>query len=479
MVYLLICIGLLVVGYLTYGTLVDKIFGCDTCRPTPAKTMTDGVDYMEMPTWKVFFIQLLDIAGLGPVFGPILGALYGPAALLWIVIGSIFAGAVHDYFSGMLSIRYKGASIPEVVGEFMGMPARHIMRVFSVLLLVLVGVVFVLGPAKLLGQITGLNVQLLVGCIFLYYFLATILPIDKIIGRFYPIFGALLLFMTFGVLGGMAFADFTVLPNLDFTVNTNPNDAPIWPLLFITLSCGAISGFHSTQSPLMARCIACESKGRLVFYGAMIVEGIIALVWASAGLSFYDTPMALAEVIKAGSPSMVVDQVCRTLLGPVGGILAILGVVVLPITSGDTAFRSTRLILAETFKMDQGTAAKRLMLAIPLFIVAFLISTQNFTIIWRYFGWSNQTLSMLVLWSAAIYLAQVGKFHWITSIPAAFMTAVDVSFILQASIGFNLPAQLSNIIGVVSAVVALIAFLIYANKVKGTNPQTCCTPDLK
>ncbi len=464
MVYLLISIALLVVGYLVYGKIVDNIFGSDAARPTPSQTMADGVDYIDMPTWKVFFIQLLDIAGLGPVFGPILGALYGPSALLWIVIGSIFAGAVHDYFSGMLSVRSKGASIPEVVGEFMGMPARQIMRVFSVILLVLVGVVFVLGPAKLLANMTGLNVQLLVACIFVYYFLATILPIDKIIGRLYPLFGALLLFMTFGVMGGMAFADFPVLPNLDFAVNTNPAGNPIWPLLFITLSCGAISGFHSTQSPLMARCIRCESKGRMVFYGAMIIEGVIALIWATAGLSFYETPMALNEVIAAGTPSLVVDQVCKSLLGPVGGVLAILGVVVLPITSGDTAFRSTRLILAETFKISQSKAVKRLLIAVPLFVLAWLISTQDFKIIWRYFGWSNQTLSMLVLWSAAIYLAQKMKFHWICSIPAAFMTAVDVSFILQAKIGFNMPAEISNIVGVASAVVALGLFLFYASR---------------
>ncbi len=468
MVYLFLCIGLLIVGYFTYGKIVDNIFGPDSSRPTPAQTMSDGVDYLEMPTWKVFFIQLLDIAGLGPIFGPILGALYGPSALLWIVIGSIFAGAVHDYFSGMLSVRDNGASIPEVVGNYMGMTARQIMRVFSLLLLVLVGVVFVLGPAKLLGNLTGINVPLLTACIFGYYFLATVLPIDKIIGRLYPIFGALLLFMTFGVMGGLGFSDHAVLPNLDFMINTHPTHTPIWPLLFITLSCGAISGFHSTQSPLMARCLKNENKGRMVFYGSMIVEGIIALIWATAGLSFYDNPELLQAAIKTGSPAGVVNEVCNTLLGPVGGFLAILGVIVLPITSGDTAFRSSRLILAETFKMDQSKAAKRLLIAIPMFVVAFLISLNDFNIIWRYFGWSNQTLSMLVLWAAAIYLAHKGKFHWIASLPATFMTAVDVSFILQAKIGFNLPGEISNIIGVASAVAALIAFLVYSAKYRAS-----------
>ena len=458
------CLALLILGYFTYGVFVEKIFGIEPSRPTPCCTLEDGVDYISMPTWKVFFIQLLDIAGLGPIFGPILGALYGPAALLWIVIGCIFAGAVHDYFSGMLSVRSKGGSIPEVVGDFLGMPARQIMRVFSVILLVLVGVVFILGPAKLLGNLTGINVQVLVTCIFGYYFLATILPIDKIIGRLYPIFGALLLFMTFGVVGGLIFHGYDILPNLDFVTNTNPDGKPIWPLLFITLSCGAISGFHSTQSPLMARCIQNESRGRMVFYGAMIVEGIIALIWATVGLSFYDTPEALNAVIATGSPAAVVNEACNTLLGPIGGFLAIMGVIILPISSGDTAFRSTRLILAETFKVDQTKAVKRLMIAVPLFVIAFFITQVDFKIVWRYFGWSNQMLSMLVLWASAMYLVKNNKFHWICSIPATFMTAVDIAFILQAKIGFNLPATVSNIASVIGAAVVMAMFLSYAAK---------------
>jgi carbon starvation protein CstA len=459
MTTLLLCIGLLVLGYFTYGKVVERVFAPDSSRPTPCSTMADGVDYASMPTWKVFFIQLLDIAGVGPIFGPILGALYGPIALVWIVVGAIFAGAVHDYFSGMLSVRNKGASIPDVAGLFLGRNARWVLRFFSLLLLVLVGVVFVLSPAQLLGNLTGLNVHVLVACIFGYYFLATILPVDKLIGRLYPFFGALLLFMTLGVLVGMALSDAQILPNLDVRVNTHPQGLPIWPLLFITLSCGAISGFHSTQSPLMARCIRNESSGRLVFYGAMVAEGIIALVWAAAGMSLFYGPDALFQVIQSGTPSLVVDQVCRTLLGPVGGVLAILGVIVLPITSGDTAFRSSRLILAETFSLSQTQAAKRLLLAVPLFILAFLISTQDFQLIWRYFGWSNQTLAMLVLWSAAIFLRQTGKFHWLASVPAMFMTAVSISFILQASIGFNLPPGLSNITGLAAAALAMVALL--------------------
>ncbi len=472
MAFFFLCLGLLVLGYFTYGKFVERVFEIRPDRPTPCCVNQDGCDYIEMPTWKVFSIQLLDIAGLGPIFGPILGALYGPAALLWIVIGAIFGGAVHDFFSGMLSVRTNGESIPEVVGDFMGMPARQVMRVFAVLLLVLVGVVFVLGPAKLLNNLIGVNTQVLVACIFVYYFVATILPIDKIIGRLYPLFGALLIFMTLGVAGGLIFSGHEILPNLDFFTNTHPGDKPLWPLLFITLSCGAISGFHSTQSPLMARCIKNENRGRLVFYGAMIMEGIIALIWATAGLSFYNGPEALSAVIASGSPAAVVNEVSNSLLGPLGGFLAIMGVVVLPITSGDTAFRSTRLILAEAFKVKQAEAPKRLFIAVPLFILAFIISTQDFNLIWRYFGWSNQTLAMLVLWSAAIYLVQKQKLHWITSLPATFMTAVTFCFILQAPIGFNMPPFISNVIGVLLAAGALFWFLRYAAKKNGQPVST-------
>ncbi|SNY90004.1 Carbon starvation protein CstA [Cohaesibacter sp. ES.047] len=461
MLFFFACVGVLILGYYTYGIFVEKIFGTQPERQTPCWTKEDGVDYVNMPTWKVFFIQLLDIAGLGPIFGPILGALYGPQAMLWVVFGSIFAGGVHDYFSGMLSVRSGGKSIPEVVGDEMGMTARQVMRVFSVILLLLVGVVFILGPAKLLSNMTGLNVSLLIACIFAYYFIATILPIDKIIGGLYPIFGILLLFMTFGVLGGLIFNGYELMPNLDFTTNVHPNDMPIWPLLFITLSCGAISGFHSTQSPLMARCMRNEKNGRPIFYGAMIVEGIIALIWVAAGVSFYENSAAMQAVIAAGSPAAVVNEVCNSLLGPIGGFLAILGVIVLPITSGDTAFRSTRLILAETFKVDQAKTAKRLMIALPLFAIAFLVSQVPFAVVWRYFGWSNQMLSMLVLWSAAIWLVRNSKLHWIATVPAVFMTAVDASFILQAQIGFGLPANISNIAGVAIAIATLVAFLVF------------------
>ncbi|QGY38924.1 carbon starvation protein A [Pseudodesulfovibrio cashew] len=453
------CIALLIAGYFIYGKFVDRVFAPDANRVTPAIAMQDGIDYMPMPKWKLIFIQVLDIAGIGPIFGPILGALYGPAAMLWIVIGCIFGGAVHDYFSGMLSVRNNGASIPEVVGEHLGMSARQIMRLFSFVLLMLVGVVFVLSPAKLLNGLTGINTGILVAAIFGYYFLATILPIDKIIGRIYPLLGALLLTMTVALVVALLFSGHPILPNLDFMTNVHPGDKPIWPLLFITLSCGAISGFHSTQSPLMARCMTDERQGRSVFYGAMIIEGIIGLIWCAVGLSFYDSPEAMSAVIAAGSPSAVVAEVSRSLLGSVGGALAIAAVIVLPITSGDTAFRSTRLIVAETFKVKQDAGFKRLMIAVPLFVMGYVISTQNFSTIWRYFGFSNQCLSAMVLWTAAAYLAQRDKLHWIASIPATFMTAVCVTFICNAKIGFGLSYDVAVVAGIIGALAVFGAFM--------------------
>jgi carbon starvation protein CstA len=453
---------LLIIGYFTYGLIVEKIFVINRSRPTPAIEMADGVDYVAMPTWKTFLIQLLDIAGIGPVFGPIMGALYGPQALLWIVIGSIFAGGVHDFFSGMISVRNSGENLPTIVGRTLGRHMRSIMMVFSLLLLLLVGVVFVLSPAKMLENLTNVHVGYFIATIFLYYFLATILPIDKIIGKIYPFFGALLLFMTFGIFIAMASGGHKILAHLDFA-QLHPKDLPLWPLLFIELSCGAISGFHSTQSPLMSRCIKNEKYGRFVFYGAMIAEGIIALIWATVGLSLYE-PNVLQGMIDKGTAALVVNETALSLLGKLGGFLAILGVIVLPITSGDTAFRSARLIIAEALHLPQRALQKRLLIAVPLFMVGFIISQVKFDVIWRYFGWSNQTLATLVLWSAAFYLVKQGKFHWIATLPAAFLTSIVVTFICYAQIGFHLPYQASVIIGIIAASVCLIGFLIYSLK---------------
>lgn len=465
MIIFFLCVFLLIGGYFVYGAVVERVFGIEPDRQVPAYTRRDNVDFLPMPTWKVFLIQLLNIAGIGPVFGPILGALYGPQALLWIVIGTIFAGGVHDFLSGILSVRSGGNSIPEIVGDELGRPVRHVLRFFSLLLLVLVGVIFVSAPAELIAPITGLDLRLLVALIFAYYFLATILPIDKIIGRFYPVFGGLLLFMSLGIIVALFLSNHPVLPNTDFFANVNPQTSydgrqlPVWPLMFITISCGALSGFHSTQSPMMARCLNNERRGRLVFYGTMVAEGIIALIWATVGMSFYGSPGQLSAVIQAGTPSAVVEEVAHGLLGHTGSLFAVLGVAVLPITSGDTAFRAARLILAESFGMRQDTNLKRLSLAIPLFLVGIAISLVDFSVIWRYFGWSNQMLSALALWSGALWLARRGKCHWIATVPAVFMTAVTVTFILYMKIGFGLPYCVSTIAGAVLALLSLGVFL--------------------
>ncbi len=466
--FFFVCLGLLIGGYVVYGTFVDKIFQPDENRLTPAKTMADGVDFVEMPAWKIFLIQLLNIAGLGPVFGPILGALYGPAALLWVVFGCIFAGAVHDYFSGMMSIRSKGASVPDMVGANLGRAARQFMIYFSLVVLVLVGVVFVTGPAGLLNKISGLSTMTWVYIIFGYYFLATIMPIDVIIGRIYPIFAAILLFMAVS-LPVMLFAKgYTVLPNLDFATNTHTT-LPMWPMMFITIACGAISGFHATQSPMMARCMANEKLGRKIFYGAMIAEGVIGLVWVTLGLSFYEGAEGLRKALgPTGNAALVVSEVSNTLLGAgFGGTLAILGVVVLPITSGDTAFRSARLTIADLLKMPQQAIASRLMIAVPLFVIGGVLSQVNFGIIWRYFGWANQTLAMFMLWTGAVYLARRAKFHWVSTIPATFMTAVSVTYLCFDKIGFGLPYEISNYIGIATAVACLAFFLV-----KGSAPSS-------
>ncbi len=454
-----ICLAALIGGYLIYSRVVDRIFGVEPDRPTPVSTMEDGVDFVAMPGWKVFLIQLLNIAGVGPIFGPILGALYGPVALIWIVIGSIFAGGVHDYFSGMLSIRHNGDSIPEVVGNTLGNGVRQFMRVFSIILLLLVGIVFVSSPAQLLTNLTGIPMGILVAVIFCYYFIATILPVDKIIGKVYPFFGAALIFMALSLIVMLFAGDYTIYPQRSLT-NLNPQDLPLWPLMFITIACGALSGFHATQSPLMARCVTSERQGRHIFYGAMILEGIIALIWATLAMSFFDTPDALNEVLSKGGPALVVNTVSRELLGATGAFLAVIGVVFLPVSSGDTAFRSARLIIADFLHLSQKTNAKRLLIAVPLFTVGFIVSKTDFNIIWRYFGWANQTMATVVLWTAAVYLVRRGGFHWIATIPATFMTAVVVSFLCFSKIGFGLSMSIATYIGIAAAAGCFVLFFL-------------------
>lgn len=470
MMWFLLCVGLLIGGYFIYGTFVEKIFGINNKRQTPAYAQTDGVDYVPMSKGKVYLIQLLNIAGVGPIFGPILGALYGPAAMLWIVIGCIFAGAVHDYFSGMLSVRNGGQSVPNLAGKYLGKGAKNFMNIFAIILLLLVGVVFISAPAGLLGKLTGGSVGLFVGIIFVYYLIATIVPVDKIIGRLYPFFGALLLFMSVGLTIAIVLSsEHTLLPGFeagDFLQNLNPDNAPLWPALFITIACGAVSGFHATQSPLMARCVENESNGRFVFYGAMIGEGIIALIWCAVALSFFDG----VEGLKAGmdgNPANVVYSASTGLLGAVGGFMAVLGVIILPITSGDTAFRSARLILSEYFNMPQTEMPKRLMLAIPLFIIGAILTQVDFGVIWRYFGVANQATAVMMLWTASAYLLRHNKLHWICTIPAMFMTTVVISFLLNSStLGAGLPMTVSTISGIV---VTLLVTTLVIIKTKGRN----------
>ena len=430
MVSFLIAVALLVAGYLFYGKLVEKSFSPDD-RATPAVRINDGVDYIPMPTWKVFLIQLLNIAGTGPIFGALGGAVFGPIVYLWIVFGCIFAGAVHDYCCGMLSMRHDGASISELSGLYLGGAMKQVMRVFSVVLLVMCGVVFTTGPADLLSMLTDLPSSLWLWIILAYYFLATFLPIDKIIGRLYPLFGICLILMAFGVSGSMLFGGKFHMPELwEQFSNRHALGTSVWPFLFVTVACGAISGFHATQSPMMARCCKSERDGHLVFYGAMIAEGLIALVWAAAGVTCYESSQALLDA--GGGCSAVVYAICQTTMGKVGGILALIGVIVCPISSGDTAYRSARLTLADWFRMDQSGAKNRLLLTLPLLIAGAVICQLDYTAVWRFFSWSNQTLAMIALWAASVYLRREKKSFWFTLAPAVFMTAVSVSYFFAA-----------------------------------------------
>ena len=462
MTQFIIGIIVLIVGYFTYGKVVDKHFGADDSIETPATRLEDGIDFVPMSWGRIFLIQLLNIAGLGPIFGAIQGALFGPAAFVWIALGSVFAGGVHDYFSGMLSVRHDGQSISEIVGIYLGEGARKVMRVFSVVLLILVGTVFMTGPADLLASLnlfglSSFNVWL--GIVLAYYFLATILPVDKVIGKVYPIFGLSLLIMAGGI-GSMLIIKGYELPAFTMA-SLHPSGLAVWPILFTTIACGAISGFHATQSPMMARCMPKESYGRRIFYGSMIVEGVIAMIWAAAGMVFFNGIPGLQEALATGGgPGGVVNTISISLLGPVGGVLAMLGVIACPITSGDTAFRSARLTIADAVNYEQGPIKNRLILALPLFAVGFGLTRIDFNIIWRYFAWSNQTLAMIVLWAAAAYLVKNNKSHWMASIPATFMSAVSVTYILQAPEGFKLSTAISYPVGAIAAVAAMAFFLI-------------------
>jgi carbon starvation protein CstA len=460
---------LLAGGYFLYGKLVASTVRPDPHRVTPAIALADGVDYVAIPTWRVYLIQLLNIAGLGPVFGPIMGALWGPQVFLWVVFGCILGGAVHDFLVGAMSMRNDGAGLPDLIGHYLGPVARHVSTVFTLLLMVLVGTVFVKGPALLLVEILpartvgawfgpgaapwlessfyGLSawLWLIMVAIYAYYVVATLLPIDKIIGRFYPIFSIALLVMVAGL--AVSLLTGRLQPPTFTLDNLHPKHLPAWPLIFITVSCGAVSGFHATQSPLMARCLKNEKHMRFVFYGAMISEGFIALIWASAAQGYYQGSGNLLAALEAGGPGTIVHETCVACMGVLGGALAVLGVVVLPITSGDTAFRVGRLILADYFHLSQKKIVNRYVLAVPLFVISLSLNFVDFTLIWRYFGWANQTLAAVALWTATVFLARRHRFWWLAFGPAVFMTVVTTTYILVEKVGFGLDPTLGTVLG--------------------------------
>ena len=463
MITFLCAVVLLIAGYFLYGRLVERVFRPDD-RPTPAAAHPDGVDYVPMKTWRVFLVQLLNIAGTGPIFGALMGAVFGPVVFLWIVFGSILGGAVHDYMSGMISLRLDGASVSEIVGRYLGPVARQAMRIFSLILLVLLGAVFTTSPAALIARLTPswMNVGFWVVVILIYYVLATLLPIDKVIGKLYPVFGGVLLLMAAGIMAGLIAGGYR-LPELELA-NLHPDGRPVWPFMFITVACGAISGFHGTQSPMMARCLRTEKDGRRVFYGAMISESVIALVWAAAGVAFYGATGGLQAALAQLGQSGVVYEISVTLLGVVGGALAVIGVVVCPISSGDTAFRSARLIIADWFHIDQSDFKKRLAVTIPLLAAGALLTQVDFNVVWRYFSWSNQTLAMITLWAAAAYLLRNGEMRWhslLCALPATFMSGVSCTYILMAEEGFRLSASIAYPVG---AAFALACAALYAVK---------------
>ena len=486
MITFILSLVALILGYFLYGKFVERVFGPDD-RETPAVAKADGVDFMVLPNWKIFMIQFLNIAGTGPIFGAIMGAKFGPSAYLWIVFGCIFAGATHDYLSGMISMRKGGVGLHEVIGETLGDKTRKLMLVFSVVLLTMVGAVFVYSPAEILDDMAGTTTMWII-IIFAYYFIATMLPVDKVIGRIYPLFAFSLLFMA-GALMVVLFLKWPSVPELwDGLGNKALTVDPSWsnqlfPCLFITIACGAISGFHATQSPLMGRCMKSERMGRPIFYGAMITEGIVALIWATvASYFFYAEPQPGYQLITefsnngfSTSAPKVVNIICNDWLGVAGGILAMLGVVAAPITSGDTALRSARLIIADFIRIEQRSIKRRLLISVPLFLccIALLLwqveNPDGFNVIWQYFGWSNQTLSVFTLWAITVYLLKNGKPYYFTLIPALFMTTVCATFLFVSKQAFGMPERVGYLLGAVVLIVAIGWFHIFESKYKKNN----------
>ncbi|MCM1480812.1 MAG: carbon starvation protein A, partial [Muribaculaceae bacterium] len=444
--------------------LVERIFKPDD-RPTPAEEHTDGMHYVPMKTWRVFLVQLLNIAGTGPIFGALMGAVFGPIVFLWIVLGSVLGGAVHDYLSGMISVRMNGASLSEIVGKYLGNGAKRIMRVYTVFLMILVGAVFMKNPAELLARITPswANTAFWTAVIIIYYILAVLLPIDKIMGRIYPLFGILLVLMAAGTAGGLIAGGYS-LPEMELA-NLNPKGTPVFPFMFVTVACGAVSGFHATQSPMMARCIRSERHGRRVFYGSMIAESVIALIWAAAGVAFYETTGGLQAALSSLGQSGVVYDISVTFLGTAGGALAIGGVVACPVSTGDTAFRSARLTVADWFKIDQTKLWKRLAITIPLVAASTALTLFNGEVIWRYLNWCNQTFAVFTLWAEAMYLVKNAEKRWysaICALPASFMTAVCVSYIIMADEGFKLSSAAAYPAGIAAALICAVFFAVKA-----------------
>lgn len=470
MITFLICLAILIIGYFTYGNMIAKIVGHDDSVQTPAKRLADGVDYVELPWWKVFLTQFLNIAGVGPIFGAISGAMFGPVAFLWITFGSIFIGGVHDLLSGYMSLKHDGMSISEVVGIYLGDKARAVMRVFSIILLMLVGVVFTMAPAEWLQTLNDWPLHVWVMIIIAYYIIATIVPINALIAKVFPLFSGTLILMCVLLLGAVMIGQFNGnLTMVEFTLDSpHPAGISAFPFLFITVACGAVSGFHATKSPMMARCLKKESESQRVFYGAMILEGIIALVWAAVAMAIVgDRFQVGTTVAELGGPGAVVDYVSHYLLGSAGIVLVVIAVLIVPVTSGDTTFRSLRLLIADAFNIDQTTVKNRILVSIPLFAVAITLTFIDFDVIWRYFAWSNQTLAAMVLWTGALFLVINKKQHLISSLPAAFLTFVSIAYILQApDEGFGLPAMVGNIAGIVVAVGLFIFFNLKVSSIR-------------
>ncbi len=473
----LICLAALIIAYFTYGRFLEKVLGIKHDKEVPSKTMYDGVDYIPMPRWKTFLIQLLNIAGLGPIFGAVLGATYGPVAFLWITLGGIFMGAMHDFIAGVMSLNNNGMSLPEIIGKYLGMTTKQVMRLFAVVMMILVGAVFMLGPAGILADMTGWSKNIWLYIVFAYYILATMLPIDKIIGNVYPIFGFALIFMALGILyvlfsGGLTIPDLTSFANF----KTEAAKFPIIPTMFITIACGAISGFHATQSPMMARCLKDRKESRSVFYGAMISESIIALIWAAAAMAFFKGYNGIQDSLAGLNAALAdhgndaawaVNNITNSTLGKFGAILALLGVVAAPITSGDTAFRSSRLIIADFLKLEQKSILKRLYICIPMFAIGYAITLMNYDILWRYFAWANQTLAVFTLWAITVYLYLRGNrlmggkpYFMISLIPALFMTFIVTDFLFTSGQMMGLSQNLGAILaGCVTIVIAIAVFL--------------------